>query len=392
MTTRDRTGDPVAATVVLRAVDEKLFGLGGAEAADPLGELYAGVPFGIRARYRSHRAPRGNNDGGGDTTGGGRDDFRDTVLFKSIDTGRDGRASVTFPLSDDLTSWHVSASAIGAGLTAGEGSIQVPVGLPFFADATIASEYLVSDRPEIGLRAFGTALPADARVTFSVDSESLGLARRWPARRCLRDGPRPPAAAQPGHPQGHDHGPHRKWRVGAGGSPDAIVHGRRLASGPHRDHLQQCDRHGARRGRRRPDRGGRVRCGRRPLPATPARSRRRRFSAPRTGTRGASVAASLARDRYNTDPLGGLEFDGHDYQVDDGGLAILPYASSDLDASALAAIIGPDRFDASRLEFYLSTISGNPAETRERRIVALAGLAGLGIRRATRDPGGSGRP
>ncbi len=82
---------------------------------------------------------------------------------------------MTFPLSDDLTSWHVSASAIGAGLTAGEGSVQVPVGLPFFADATIASEYLVSDRPEIGLRAFGTALPADARVTFSVDSESLGL-------------------------------------------------------------------------------------------------------------------------------------------------------------------------------------------------------------------------
>ncbi len=64
-------------------------------------------------------------------------------------------------------------------------------------------------------------------------------------------------------------------------------------------------------------------------------------------------------DRYNTDPLGGVEFDGNDYQTADGGLAILPYASSDLEASALAAIIGPERFNASRLESYLSTISGN---------------------------------
>ena len=65
-----------------------------------------------------------------------------------------------FNLSDDLTSWRVSASALGANLQAGEGTVQIPVGLPFFADATIAPEYLVSDRPEIGLRAFGTALTA----------------------------------------------------------------------------------------------------------------------------------------------------------------------------------------------------------------------------------------
>ena len=137
VTTRDETGDPVAATVVLRAVDEKLFGLGGAEAADPLGELYASVPFGIRARYRSHRAPHGNNDGGGDTTGGGRDDFRDTVLFKAIDTGRTPRLR-DLPPATSL----VARQRLGdrAGLTAGEGSVQVPVGLPFFADATIASD------------------------------------------------------------------------------------------------------------------------------------------------------------------------------------------------------------------------------------------------------------
>ena len=175
VTTRDRAGRPIPATVVLRAVDEKLFAISGAEASDTLGELYAGVEAGIRVVYRSHKEPQGQpGDGGGDTTGGG-EDFRDTLLFTSVKTGSDGRATVTMRLSDDLTSWHVSASAIGAGLSAGEGSIQVPVGLPFFADATIAPEYLVSDRPAIGLRAFGTALKTGARVTFAVDSDSLRL-------------------------------------------------------------------------------------------------------------------------------------------------------------------------------------------------------------------------
>ena len=179
VTTRDRSGKPVAATVVLRGLDEKLFAMGMAEPADPLAELYSSVPSGILTTYRSHREPIPFPEGG-DTTGGGadealRDDFRDVVLFRQITTGQDGTAVVTFRVADDLTTWRVSASAFGEGLTAGEGSIGIPVGLPFFVDATIASEYLVSDRPVIGLRAFGTALQAGQPVTFTVDSDSLGI-------------------------------------------------------------------------------------------------------------------------------------------------------------------------------------------------------------------------
>ena len=180
VTTRDHTGQPVPASVILRGVDEKLFTIGGAEPADPLGELYQEVPSGILTTYRSHHEPNPAGEGG-DTTGGGGDEaqgrahFRDWVLFKQVDTGQDGRAKVTFKVSDDLTSWRVSASAFGAGPSAGEATIGIPVGLPFFVDATIAPEYLVADRPAIGLRAFGTALAAGAPVTFAVDSDSLGL-------------------------------------------------------------------------------------------------------------------------------------------------------------------------------------------------------------------------
>jgi hypothetical protein len=173
--TRDAQGDPIPATVVLRAVDEKLFAIGAASVDDPLGELYASVKAGIRATYLSHRGP-GNRGEGGDTAGGGGDDqFRDTVLFRAVETGADGRASVTFGLSDDLTSWRVGASAIGSGLEAGAGSTLVPVGLPFFIDAAIAPEYLLADRPAIQIRGFGSALDADDQVTFAVEADSLGL-------------------------------------------------------------------------------------------------------------------------------------------------------------------------------------------------------------------------
>ena len=211
-------------------MDEKLFAISGAEASDTLGELYAGVEEGIRVVYRSHKEPQGQpGDGGGDTTGGG-EDFRDTLLFTSVKTGSDGRATVTMRLSDDLTSWHVSASAIGAGLSAGEGSIQVPVGLPFFADATIAPEYLVSDRPAIGLRAFGTALKTGARVTFAVDSDSLGLhARGIPA--APSDRPPCPSEAERGPPLRDHHGPDRHGRVGPSRSPRPNLHGHRVAPG-----------------------------------------------------------------------------------------------------------------------------------------------------------------
>ena len=172
VTTRDKSGHPVASTVVLRAVDEKLFTLGGAAAADPLGELYAGVESGIRVVYRSHR----NLTASPATAGATRLVAATTSGIHSCSRAstpvQDGRASVTMHLSDDLTSWRVSASAIGAGLTAGEGSTLVPVGLPFFVEATVAPEYLVSDRPEIGLRAFGTALRATSRASPSLSTRT----------------------------------------------------------------------------------------------------------------------------------------------------------------------------------------------------------------------------
>jgi len=374
-------------------VDETLFAMGGAEAADPLGELYAALGSGIIATYRSHHEPsqRAGQDtagGGGDESAGGRQDFRDSILFREVDTGADGRAVVTFRVADDLTSWRVGAPA------AGEGTIEIPVGLPFFVDATIAPEYLVADHPSIGLRTFGTALPAGAPVTFAVASDSLGLHVDGLKAKAFET----MTVALPKLTVGS----HRitiTATTGSGASARRDVMTRTISVVP------------SRLSRTRTDyveltASGRLAGGDGLVEVVVSDAGAARFVPLVIGLTGvesgrlerslaAAIARTLATDRFD---LGGsvplVEFDADTYQsAEDGGLAILPYASSNLEASALAALVAPQRFAVVRLEAYLSSIAYSAKETRERRNVALAGLGGLHaavlprIRAAVADPG-----
>ena len=175
--TTDAEGRPIAASVVLQAVDEKLYAIGAASVPRPLQDLYALVDSGIVRLTSTHQVPtRAGLEGEGGATGGGaRTDFRDTLVSRVLQTNSEGLARTTIRLSDDLTSWHVTASALTAELQAGVGELLVPVGLPLFADVTVADGYLLSDRPSIRLRAYGEALKAGDPVEFTVTSPSLGL-------------------------------------------------------------------------------------------------------------------------------------------------------------------------------------------------------------------------
>ena len=181
--TLDPAGRPVAASVFVRAIDQKLFAIGGATDDDPVWPLYENLDEGVVGTAASHGTPHDDLGGGqGDATGGGggdagssRDDFRDWLVGRVVRTGNDGLATLSIPLSDDLTSWHVAVTAVDARLDAGAGSALLAVGLPFFVDATLAPEYLVTDHPVIRLRSFGTALQAGAKVTFTVRSDTLAM-------------------------------------------------------------------------------------------------------------------------------------------------------------------------------------------------------------------------
>ena len=380
--TRSAAGTPVAATVILRAVDEKLFSIGAAEVDNPLNELYAPVQAGLIGTYVSHRTPRTQGGEGGDTTGGGgddRDDFRDSVLFQTITTGADGRGAASFKVSDDLTSWRVTGAAITSRLEAGYGSVLVPVGLPFFVDASIAPEYLVADRPTIVVRTFGTNLTAGDPVTVEVTSTSLGFA----------SGPiRTTAFASIGIPLPQLRAGIETLTISATTGKGATARTDRLTRSFSvvETRLQRTQTNYVELPSSAAFLGG---DGLTTLVVSDASAGRylpllSELASTSSARIDAGVASAAARallvSRYGS-AAGSFDpqtFDASRYQGSDGGLALLPYASSDLELSAMVAIVAPDQVNRGRLADYLRNIVADGQETRERQMFALAGLAGLG--------------
>ena len=118
-----------------------------------------------------------------------------------------------------------------------------------------------------------------------------------------------------------------------------------------------------------------------------------------TGRADEAIASSVARRVLQAsfgrtaDDLGPADGDLTSFQMPGGGVALFPYASEDLELSALAAVAGDDRFDPDGLaELFATVLDEADASSRDRRIVALVGMAALGrpvldeIRSAAAEP------
>jgi hypothetical protein len=391
-------GRPIPSTVTLRAVDEKLFAMGIAQEVDPLSDLYVRVESGIVRLTATHQLPTGNSaegeggaaGGGGDDGGQARDDFRDTLFFRQLETDADGRATVAIQLSDDLTSWHLSASAVTGSLRAGEGQLMLPVGLPFFVEATIADEYLASDRPVIRLRGFGSALHAGDPVVFTVSSTSLGLASTEVRGVAFKDVSVPLPALTVGRQTitvggvatvtggvSREDRLVRTFEVVRSRSTTASVASAtvtadlRAPGGPDLTTYTFSD---AGRGRFVA------------LLQTLANEEGARVDQ--------ALARAIARDilisEFGVDPasLPPAAFDPGAYPVgsqedEEGltlaaGIPLVPYGGPDAALAARIALLAPDRFDKSALRDTLIWIRDLPTTTRELRLAILTGLAELG--------------
>lgn len=81
-----------------------------------------------------------------DTFTGPRSDFRETIYWApSVKTGKDGKATVTFPTSDALTTFRVFTEGVGAGL-AGRTETTFESSLPFGLHAKLPQEVSEGDR------------------------------------------------------------------------------------------------------------------------------------------------------------------------------------------------------------------------------------------------------
>jgi len=378
--TTDAGGHPVSASVYLSVVDEKLVALGLVDQGSPLESLYADVGSGLIGVAWTHHDPQPPSGGeGGDTTGGGggggggRTDFRDWLVARIVRTGADGRASVSFELSDDLTSWHAFASGVSHSLLAGTGEARLPVSIPFFAELTVAETYLAADRPAVAVRAFGAGLATDDTVTFTVSSDTLPMAPvivRAPAFTAA-EVPLPPLTP----------GTHRlrvEAVTGTGASERRDVLTRTFTVVTSRTSQAAVTSSPL-------DRPTAVSGGAGLTTLVLGDAGRGRVIPVLTSLAGgdlvrgdralaAGLAARILRDTFRVEPDGqALDLQLGGFQPGDGGYAVLPYASPDLALSALAALSGDPRLKG--LDAYFSAVTPT---TREETAWVLAGRAATG--------------
>lgn len=162
---KDKQGNPVGdAAVLASVVDEAAFAVQ-EHSADAVGSLYRAIDAPWVDTYTSYtqHAPTGNptpsaeGGEGGDATI--RKNFKDTAAFDSAVTDSLGRASVSFKMPDNLTTWRLTAQVVGTGdgaaVRAGQEKTGLVVTRPFFLTPVALPVYVVGDDVTVSATAVG---------------------------------------------------------------------------------------------------------------------------------------------------------------------------------------------------------------------------------------------
>lgn len=205
--TKNAFVDAKGVAVNISVVDEALFQLSD-QNTDVLQSLYEWVPNGINNTYASHKndgynmfrpmayGMGGMEDSKSDTattaeapamdasgvrnvaeqsgSAAIRTEFKDTAYFTSIQLNDQGVGTFTYKLPDNVTSWRMTFAGISKELMAGTNIEEVMVTLPYFINATLNSTYLVADQPFVGVTAYGTELKEGEKITYEVTSKDNG--------------------------------------------------------------------------------------------------------------------------------------------------------------------------------------------------------------------------
>ncbi|MFO0597161.1 MAG: MG2 domain-containing protein [Myxococcaceae bacterium] len=158
---KDAAGKPASGEVTLYVVDEAVLRLTSYQVPDPIASIYPERPLSTRlgeplihlVRMRSY-GEKGEDQGGGggDGSGGGfRNKFKTTVLFNPTLEAKDGVATTSFPLPDNLTSFRIMAVVITTGDRFGSGDTAVQVNKPVMALPALPRFARVGDLFEAGV-------------------------------------------------------------------------------------------------------------------------------------------------------------------------------------------------------------------------------------------------
>ena len=305
--------------------------------------------------------------------GGPREFFTDAALFKSVQTDSLGKASITFTLPDNITSWRATTQAISKDLFVGVSTVKIPVSLPVFAEVTVGDEYLKDDKPIVRMRAFGTALTRDDTASFTVKAPSMGVDS---------SGPFKTKAFQPTYFNLPDLaiGKHNiLYELETNKGDDAIklplnvIESRLEAQFATSEKLTTQTRVTAENDQ--------------PLVIVLSDEGQNQLYTPLqrlSWSWGDRVDQQISRkkgreilnDIYKEE-ISVYTFETYSYQMPSGGITLLPYSGEELELSARIASVGADGFDKESLAQYLFKKLEDKNSSREEVSLALYGLAEL---------------
>ncbi|OGL78177.1 hypothetical protein A3J43_01850 [Candidatus Uhrbacteria bacterium RIFCSPHIGHO2_12_FULL_54_23] len=305
--------------------------------------------------------------------GGQREFFTDAALFTTVATNTQGRASARFTLPDNITSWRVTAQGVSARLEVGVAVSKIPVSLPVFLEATVGKEYVAGDAPVARLRSYGTAFARTDKVQLSLIAPSLGITTAQTQQSTAFTPAFFPLPKLTAGAYEATYGLTSAKGNDAVKLPLTAVTSRLTVQSAHTQDAKD---------------GLVVRAeGNRPMAVVITdRQRSALFSALQqlSWSWGDRIDQGLART-WGTQQLIDT-FDAHRmvppfvaarYQVQSGGLTLLPYSSEDLELSARVAALRLAGFDELSLAQYFFRTLEDASSNREEMTYALYGLAAL---------------
>lgn len=381
----NKDNNPVPDTrVAVTVADEALLAISQLDSTEqPLDSIYRWLSDGIISTGMTHSPSMEEGFGGGGAEMGGgeranqvRRNFKDQATFMVLRTGSDGTATGSFTMPDNITSWRFTAAAVSSDLRAGSARLKVPATKPLFVDTVIPQNILISDKPILKIRAFGTALPKSGDITYTVDIPTLGINGqqvKGPAGKAVY------LALE--HPVAGEH----KAIISVsleGSTKDAIERTVTIVSS-RATHDERVSMELA-PGTELPDLGqsSEIELIFESKARSSARGQVEMLANPWSARLESAVAGRVARellkDFYNSTSTYPSDIQVTRFQRGSGGLAVLPYSSEDVALSSKVAAADPESVDQTLLANYFWTVTDDQKVSREESIQALAGLAALG--------------
>ena len=157
---RDSQGNPVDAELSLAMVDKSVLALALGQQVSIVDHFYSKKGLGVQTASSlslsaEALAPEGEGKGGG---GGGpeagpavRERFPDTAFWEPfVRTGSDGKATISIPLPDNITTWSLAVKGVTAETLVGEAVTELVATKSLLARPTLPRFLTVGDRASIG--------------------------------------------------------------------------------------------------------------------------------------------------------------------------------------------------------------------------------------------------